>query len=120
MQKRLAIEINVASIEESSSLSADQNPGRTQHMSGVAIFERQFVVRPGPTALAIDRERLAERTMLPTIGSSICLLVSEERIDHTHLFALAYHHVDRVVQKRVADRRRRLGHENTRLWLLPH
>ena len=120
LQKRLAIEIDVAGVKESASFGADQDSGGSQHMTGVAILESQFIVRPGRTALAIDRERLAERTMLPAIGRSIRLAMSEERINHTHLFALPRHHVDRIVQKRIANRGGRLGHENARLRLLPH
>src|SRR5690348_7290905 len=89
-------------------------------MTRFAIFESQFIVRPSGPALAIDRERLAKRTMLPAIGSSIGLAMREEWIDHTHLFPLACHHVDRIVQKGIADRSGWLGHENARLRLLSH
>src|SRR6476619_6792425 len=89
-------------------------------MTRVAIFESQAISRAGGTSLAIDRERLAERTMLPPIGRSIRLAMREERINHTDFFALACHHVDRIVQKGIANRSGWLGHENARLWLLPH
>ena len=58
--------------------------------------------------------------MLPAIGGSIGFAMSEERINHAHFFALPRHHVDRVVEERVANRRGRFGHENARLRLLPH
>ena len=89
-------------------------------MTSVAIFKTQLIVRPGLAPFAIDRERLAERAMLPAIRRPVRLAMSEERINHPHLLAFARHHVDRIMEQRIADCRRRFGHENARLRLLPH
>ena len=47
--------------------------------------------------------------------------MSEKRIDRrANLFALPRHDVDRVMQKRAADFRSCLGHENACSWLPSH
>ena len=119
-EQRLVVEIHIAGVKNGAPFRAEQNSSGTEHMAGVAIFKTQLILRPGRAAFAIHREGLAERTMLPPIRRPIRLAMGEERIDHAHLLAFARHHVDRVVEQRLADRRRRLGHENARLRLLPH
>ena len=82
-------------------------------------------VRPFPSGRRIrspgQTDRLAKATGAPDVDRAIRFLVREERVHRRADFlALARHHVDGVVQHRVADRRGRFGHENARLRLPSH
>ena len=109
---RLVVEIDIAAVENRAAFRAQNHPGRAEDVAGIDEFDRE--ARPlSPGALALQGERLAQRTPAPSVGRAIRFLMGEERINHdADLFALPHHDADGIMQKRAADFRGRFRHEN--------
>src|SRR5205823_11523011 len=117
----LIIKIDVAGVKDRLPLAAEQNSSRTEYVSGVEKLECQRVSFAVVRAFAKNRDALIDRAPTPTLRCSIRLAMRKERIRHFPDFlALSRHHVDRVVQERIANVSSGLSHENARMRKAPH
>src|SRR5262245_28717340 len=93
-------------------------------MSCIEKLKCQRVLFALGCALASDGYALTQWTPTPAFRCAIGFSMGEKRIrpgnGATDLLALPGHHVNRVVQKHVADLSRRFGHENACRWKAPH
>ena len=90
-------------------------------MAGLDKLDGDAFLAFASRALTAEGKRLTPRAGTPLIGGAIGLAMGEERIHHhAEFFALTRHDIHRVMQKRAADLRRRLGHEDARGRLASH
>ena len=117
----LIVEIHVARVKDGSAFGAKKNSRRAKDVSCVEKLERQRVSFALWCPLAGNGDPLAQRAPAPTLRCPVRFTMREKWIRHfSDLFALARHHVDRVVQKHTADLCRGLRHEHARAWKAPH
>src|SRR4030095_2298002 len=121
---RLVVEIYVAGVKDSLPLCAQPHPARAPHVLCLEKLECQRVFFALGCALSRDGDSLTQWTPTPAFRCEIGFPMRTKRVRPcdraTNLLALSSHHVNRVVQKHVADLSRGFCHDNLLCWRAPH